>query len=348
MKVFGFLTACIVSFFAIGSQSASADQNVSCVQTQLLEAGIDVGVADGVLGRKTRSGIKTLTNEVDDLGQLGPISIANASVFCRAIGLARNSTVGWTSTDGFIRLTIGEATTTVSAARIRNIAREVEAFYKGELQVKVPQTIDIVVSTSVDEAARLSVEALKRQGSHSDVGKSFKEWCDGYGYCGMSFGGVVSISYSEVNGFPEKNIREVLAHEFGHEVQAQLVGSYRARGAERRIQARGPKWLTEALAIALGKRFRTPDGDISQQLKSLSAKRQYNSDRLKSFRSQTSTNEGEFHPYSSFAGLLITSRTSHRAIIDFWENTPRLGWEAAFVSAFGFSVDDFYDGFGNL
>ncbi|SLN64255.1 hypothetical protein ROA7450_03396 [Roseovarius albus] len=315
---------------------------------QLTEEGIEVGPIDGIMGSKTRSGIQELENTHPELNELPPISVSNASVYCRTIGLLRNSTVGWSSVNGFINLTTGREMPTSHVQRAKALIENVTTFYRDDLNVLIPQTIEVVISDSADEAAALAAAKLAIQGEHSDITDGFIEWCRGYGYCGKSYGGVLAISYAAASGFPRNDMHELIAHEIAHEIQAQYVGNFRARGEEHRVSHRGPNWLTEALAHALAKHIRNPHKHPKYDLKKANLRREYESERLKDFIYQSSAWEDDFQDYSVFAGLSLVAKASHHAVIKFWEKTPELGWEDAFQLAFGLTVDGFYQKFGNL
>lgn len=346
MRALLILVFSIATIVGLTAHSVSADRHVVCVQEQLLEAGIDAGTADGLLGRKTHAGLSELLNKYPSLDELPKISVANASVYCRAIGLTRGSKSGWSSTGGIIKFVPGKILDAGSLQRLDSIATEVTAFYEEQLGVLLPHSIAFVVSSSAKEAAKLAVSELREQGSNHNVYKSFQDWCGGYSYCGKSYGGVVAVSFSDSSKFPEMNVRKLLAHELAHEIQAQYVGNYRAGGDERRIQQRGPKWLTEAAAIALDMKFRYPNTAAKYQIKPLKLKRQYTAKRLKGFRSQDSAEASDFEDYSAYAGLLLASQSSHAAFLNFWEKTPELGWKKAFEAAFGMTLNEFYAEFG--
>ena len=245
-----------------------------------------------------------------------------------------------------MKLIIGRETSSSSAEKIRSLTSDVNYYYLEKLNVSIPGQIVFIASPSVDEAGKRAVAELKAQGAHHDVYKEFTDWCRGYGYCGKSYGGVVAASFSDKNGFPKADVRKLLAHEIAHEIQAQYVGNYRAHGEENRVRARGPKWLTEALAIALEYNFLKPDVSAEKKREHFARQRDYSAKRLRSFKYQTSSGEKDFYDYARYAGLLLVSKSSESAVIDFWEKTPELGWKKAFSQAFGMSLDEFYSLFG--
>lgn len=336
----------VVSSSCVPAYSIAADRHVVCLQKQLLEAGIDVGTVDGQLGRKTQAGLNKLKVKLPTLDKLPKLSEANASVFCRAIGLARGSKTGWSSNDGILQLVPGTKLKAQSLQRIESTAAEVSTFYREQLGVVLPHRIAFVVSGSVEEAAELAVASLRAQGSKHNVSKIFKDWCRGYAYCGMSFGGVVAIHFSDSGPLPEGYILKLLPHELAHEIQAQYVGNFRGRGEENRVRQRGPKWLTEAAAHALERKFRHPNLEAKYQLKRIKLNKKYTAARLKSFGYQDSDTVYNFEDYSTYAGVLLASKASHTAFLDFWEKTPELGWKKSFEAAFGMTINKFYADFG--
>ncbi|WP_417678055.1 peptidoglycan-binding domain-containing protein [Roseibium sp.] len=337
-----FCVSVVSVFLCLSPGSANADRYVTCIQEQLEDAGLDPGPIDGKLGRKTRSALGELGDQYPQLSNLPKLSIPNASVFCRKIGMLRDNHVGWTSNDDILKLIIGKKTSSSSAEKIRSLTNNVNYYYLEKLNITIPGQIVFITSSSVDEAGKRAVEALKAQGSHHDVYKEFTDWCRGYGYCGKSYGGVVAVSFSDKDGFPNDDVRKLLAHETAHEIQAQYVGNYRAHGEENRVRARGPKWLTEALAIALEYNFLRPDVSAEKKREHFAQQRNYSAKRLRSFKYQTSAAEKDFYDYARYAGLFLVSKSSERAIIDFWEKTPELGWEGAFSQSFNMSLEEFY------
>jgi len=73
------------------SQTAHADRYISCIQAQLNEIGFDAGKIDGRFGNKTRSAIGKYKQNNPELKRLPKLTVANASVYCRAIGLERKN-----------------------------------------------------------------------------------------------------------------------------------------------------------------------------------------------------------------------------------------------------------------
>jgi len=218
----------------------------------------------------------------------------------------------------------------------------------------MPQPVDVIVSNSVNELARLKINSLRSHGAHDQVDNfesaksEIQARCINSLVCGLSSGGVVSIFFTKRLAFPEQNLRRTIAHEIAHEIQVQFIGNYRGRlSARERIKKRGPIWLTEALALALEISFLFKDNKL-KQLDIYNRWHTYQSDRLKKFDIIATSNADDFYDYATLAGLLLLSRSSEQAILDFWEKTPELGWEASFEQAFGLTVDEFYDKFWKL
>ncbi|MES0883739.1 peptidoglycan-binding domain-containing protein [Roseibium sp. SCP14] len=325
---------------------ANAGRFVSCVQEQLADAGYDPGPIDGLLGRKTTSQLENLKKEYPEIQSLPRISAANASVYCRAIGMARASKVGWAEDRNLIKLVLGNEISAEGVRKIKSILEEVMEFYQKQMGVDIPGGITVVASADVDEVAKILSDELRIQRAHNNIVNEFTNWCRGYSYCGKSYGGVIAVSFSESAGFPISDVRRLLSHELAHEIQAQYVGNFRARGEERRVQARGPKWLTEALALALENKFLFPNFDAEYQLSRLQSRRTYKPERLRELYYQTSSSEKDFKDYSSYAGFLLVSKSSSKKIIEFWQKTPYVGWEEAFSASFGLTVEEFYEEFG--
>lgn len=346
MRVLSFCVSVASVFLCLSPGSANADQYVTCIQEQLEEAGLNPGPVDGQLGRKTRSALSELANEYPQLSSLPKLSIQNASVYCRNIGLMRESRVGWVNDKKIIKLVTGDQTADSDIEKLNSILEDINKFYIGKYHVELPGEIVLVVSKSDDEAGRLSVENLKSLNAHRDVGEPFSNWCKGTSYCGISYGGVAAASFSyNTFGFPDFGMRKLLAHEIAHEIQTQYIGNFRGQKDRTRVRARGPKWLTEALAVALEQDFSRPKLSIDTKLKNYSKRRKFTSRQLK----QSSyviygypSDRAKFYDYIYYAGHLLVSKSSLKSIFDFWEDTPALGWEKAFAKNFGMSVEEFY------
>ncbi len=336
----------LVCSFVLQTDRAKADRFVTCVQMQLEDADLNPGPIDGKLGRKTRSALKKFRKVYPKVAELPRLTKQNASVFCRAIGLVRESRVGWSEKGSLIKLVIDDRTISKSEGKLRSVAKEVSDYYLTELEVTVPAEIIVVTSVSIRRAARLTVAELKAQGSHSNNDDGFTKWCRGKGYCGGSYGGVAAIRYLGWGGFPEMDVRRILAHEVAHEIQVQYVGNYRGYGEENHIRARGPVWLTEALALALESSFLWPEVSAEAKLVSLTENRTYSAKLLRSLKCHSSYENKELYKYATYAGLLLVSKSSEQAVLDFWENTPALGWKNSFAKSFGMTVEEFYKSFG--
>lgn len=332
-------------FLGFVSRPATADQFVACVQEQMQDEGIEVGPVDGVLGRKTRAGLSSLRDIYPSLRKLPKLSLSNASVYCREIGLARNSRVGWSSADSIFQLVSGDKISPAVLRKFETSSDNVSKFYFDDLGAILPRSVEIVVSESLDETAELLRASSRAQSFPYDFSEEYEYFCRKRTRCGRSYGGVIAITFSKPSSFPGANIRDYLAHELAHEIQTQYVGNYHYNTADFQIQKRGPLWLIEAPANALGLRFRQSNNTIDHQLKVYEGRHMYSAARLKSFRANSAAREDDFSDYSTYAGLLLASRASHSAFLTFWEKTPELGWEKAFEEAFGETLNEFYDRF---
>jgi hypothetical protein len=319
-----------------------ADRYVSCIQEQLTEAGLEPGPVDGELGKRTVAATQELSKIHQSIAAMVPLKKTNAAAYCRAIGLARNSTAGWSDSGNLIELQFGTQISPYSAVRVGRIAKEVETYYTDKLKIVLPQSVLFIASASVDEAAKLASVELKERGEYHQIIDSFTSWCGGYGYCGKSYGGVVAITFSEAGSLPERDIKNLLAHELAHEIQAQYVGNFRATGEQNIVRSRGPKWLTEAATLELGLNFVQPDAKPPSRVYRHQSSGEFSSDRLRQFKLQSASLEDGFLEHSTYAGALLAHLSSPSAFIDFWEKTPILGWERAFEAAFGLTVEAFF------
>lgn len=334
--------------FVLEPSGSSANENVRCVQKQLIDEGLNPGPSDGLIGQKTLSAVQNAREIFPQINQYPTLTPQNASVYCRGLGLARNSTQGWSSQNGFIRLQFGETVSAGKVARVVTVSEEVERYFKDELRVTIPQYVDVIVTDNATEALELTEVALRKRGLRSKISQIYKGWCQRAATCGLSFGGVTVIKFDKSSPFSALTIKNFIAHEFAHEVHTQYVGNYRGQGADIRIKKRGPVWLSEAVALAIELNLKQPGLPIERWLNSYDIRRHYSANRLRSFQNWDSLDETDFYDYSSFAGLLLVSQSSRESILEFWEKTPFLGWQKAFESAFGQSVEEFYDGFRNL
>lgn len=342
-EFFSLLIRLALCSLLVGAPSlAHADKFVRCVQEQLAAGGRDVGTVDGQLGPKTRNALSGLRTKYVDIAKLPPITRPNAAVFCRKLGLVRNSFEGWSSDGGIVELVAGTQLSDRDRERFQKVVASVEAYYF-DLGVIIPSRIAVVVSPSANESARLAIDRLDIPASRRGVITGFTDWCRGYGNCGKSYGGVVAISFDPDRPLLTSDIRKLISHEVAHEIQAQYVGNFRAyKGDEYRIRKRGPKWLTEALAIVLDMQFSKPKMSLKFKAIAQDEKHDYQSARLRSFRAQNSSSERDFEDYSRMAGLHLVSQTSLQSIFDFWEKTPEIGWQQAFEDIFNVELSAFY------
>ena len=111
----------------------------------LEDAGLDPGPIDGKLGRKTRSALSKIKVEFPELGSLPKLSIHNASVYCRNIGLMRESRVGWVSDKEIIRIVTGDQIVDSDVVKLKAILEDLNRFYIKEYNVKLPGEIILVL-----------------------------------------------------------------------------------------------------------------------------------------------------------------------------------------------------------
>ncbi|MEM9496473.1 MAG: hypothetical protein AAGA28_01015, partial [Pseudomonadota bacterium] len=322
-------------FLANWGAAGSANPFVTCIQEQLAEAGIEAGPVDGLPGGKTRAGLAVLAQDHPLLGTLPPLTRDTAPMYCREVGLARDSRVGWSDPGQLIELVLGEDIDAENTALIEIIADEVTDFYLNEMGVVVSRTIPVVISRDAAWAGAAANPFMEEQGYSFDLKEVFTDWCSEKDMCGLSYGGVVMVSFSSIAA-PEREMRDYIAHEVAHDIHNQYVGS---------VGGRGPRWLSEAAALAITLRYLQPHKPPKYQAKGYANRWDYSAARLKEFSAQRLFSGGGFYDYSTYAGLRLAEIAGVEAYFEFWDKTPELGWKEAFENAFGLSVEEFYDVF---
>lgn len=334
--------------------SAQADVFVVCLQKQLTQLSVDVGVADGLFGSRTKKGVEEIVARRGTLGSLPKPTKENASVWCKELGAEFDLVSIWPSSVQKVHLEVEETVSREAQRLLNEAARETHEFLLSKLEVEIPGVLALVGSTTMGGLVSLTTSALQGAETKQNIRRKLKAQCGNRDYIsGASYGGVVALCPNRKlgearpwTGAEKRDLRRLISHEMSHEIHTQLVGNYRRAGGGQQEKARGPKWLVEGVAIALELAFAVPELSAAEQVLWFEKQQGYDGNRLKRLSKQSTQVDRNFQLYAGYAGVLLASKHSHRAIGEFWEATPELGWEKSFERAFDQSIDDFYLMFG--
>ena len=332
---------------------SKADQFVICVQEQLLSQGMQIGAADGWIGSRTRSAVAELKAVEPALSDLPSFDISSASVWCREIGKLFDAKQFWPSRDQQIVIdAVGLHPSKIEM--VEKLSADALRFLKDQFDTEIAGTLIVTAASTMPDLVEQTATHLRKANQQDRVENQMKRQCADAKYIsGASYGGVVAMCPSpkfttkaEWSALDVHMLKRMISHEFTHEFQSQLVGNYRLYGSLRQEAERGPKWLVEGLAIAIELEFGVQSKTVETQVAWFEKQQSYDGETLRAYSKQNTAGTMQFQLNAGYAGVLLASRHGLKSFANFWENTPRMGWEAAFEHAFGQSVESFYTNFG--
>ncbi len=240
------------------STGARADApSALCVQEQLAAAGFDPGGTDGIVGRRTRSALAAYAAGRDDLPKR-PLGDDSAVVWCRVLGLDdKRLRAYWPSNGNPVRYVLGETITQPFKPLLLGTVESVRLDLVRITGVDLANRITLVAASSRSEleAAIKSHMGWRRlPAATRELAKEACGWPGGFG--GFAMPSLVAICRDgEIHPSPSsdpdafREFRLLLAHEFFHAVQLQLLGSSLDHATDRQTLASdGPLWLVEGAA----------------------------------------------------------------------------------------------------
>jgi len=350
MRYFVFL------FIFLFSVSARADEYIACVQQQLTNLSFDVGPVDGVMGSKTKNAAKELSGKTPEIDAFPELNLHTASIWCKRLGEKFELKNTWPSSRRPLRLEIGEEVTPTQKRLIKDEAKLAQEFLNSSLGISIPGTIIITASNNMNELVNLTAKELVGIESKNTVRQQLNNQCRGRSQTGASYGsGLVALCFGKNlrkenawNNDAHEFLRRLVVHELSHEYQKQLIGNYRTAGGQVRDTKRGPKWLFEGTAIAIELVHTYPNSPLERQVAWFKRQQKYSGSGLKKLSRHTTKVDANFQLNAGYAGVLLASKHGLKSFGNFWRATPDIGWEKAFLQAFGYSVDEFYNQFGKL
>lgn len=343
----------IIWFTVLISTPSHANEYIACVQEQLSELSFEVGAVDGVVGVKTKDAVTELSIKSPELKSLPNISSHTASIWCKRIGEKFKLTAIWPSSKNSLRLEIGENINPIQGKLIAEESQQALEFLNSSLGVSIPGTIVITASNDINELVKLTAKELRGIETRKTIKQQLNAQCKNRPQSGASYGGVIALCFGtkfRVDESWDKEAQELLrrliVHEMSHEYQKQLIGNYRRAGGNIRNSKRGPKWLFEGTAIVFEFLHAWPDSPLKRQETWFLKQQRYSGSKLKKLALHTTRVNLNFQLNAGYAGVLLVSKNGIRAVGNYWNSTPDVGWEKAFEKAFGLTIDEFYSQFG--
>ncbi|GHF63645.1 peptidoglycan-binding domain-containing protein [Seohaeicola zhoushanensis] len=334
--------------------AAAADAYVACVQAQLARLGIDAGAADGLVGPRTRAALAELVAREPTFAPLPRLTAHNASVWCGEIGRRLDLRGAWPSADRPLRLEVGAEVVPERGAVLEATILEARAFLVATLGADIPGTLVVIAETDIDHLAERTARALDGNVVRGLIAPLLHEQCDGADPAsGVTFDETVALCLAPGwtterawTPFERRQLRRLVAHELTHVFERQLVGRNIRLDARAREGIWGPRWLTEAAAVAMEFGFAFPQTSLQDKLRWFEAQQDYDAAVLRGWSAGEVRGGETAEMHAGYAGVLLAWTHGEAAFLDFWRAIPAAGWEAAFEQAFGQPVERFYAGFG--
>lgn len=347
-------TALAVALF-VAADPARSDPYVACVQEQLTTLDIDVGAIDGIAGKRTRAGIDKIVPRDARLGRLPRLDQDNASVWCGEIGRTLYLKDAWPSSSLPYRLETEPGLVAAKRGYLEWTMGEARRFLVSELGIDVPGTLVVVAGTNIDNLAEMAARELGEVRATASIRTALKTQCKDLDVAsGLSFHDVIALCLTDWwksdDAWTDREIaivKRLVAHEFAHEFQRQIVGR---QGRYREWSAKslwGPRWLAEAIAATLELQFAYPDVSIFRQVSWFRQRQDYDGATLKRWSSSKVRGGEDAENHAFYAGAKLAYRHSNRAFTEFWRETPKRGWKQAFELAFGQTIDQFLENLGS-
>lgn len=336
-------------------EPARADDYVTCVQTQLSSLGIDVGAIDGIPGRRTRAGLDQIIPRDARLGKLPRLDLDNASVWCGEIGRTLYLRDVWPSSSQPYRLETEQGIVASKRGYLEWTMGEARKFLVSTLEVDIPGTLVVVASTDLNQLADMTARELGEVRAEKSIRNALKNQCKEVEIAsGVSFHDVIALCLTDWwkndDAWTDHEmaiVKDLVAHEFTHEFQRQIVGRY---GRFREWTAKsswGPRWLAEGIAVTLGLQFAYPDFSMYRHATWFRRQQAYKGTTLSSWSSKEVRGGKDAEMHAAYAGTMLAYRRSNKAFAEFWRETPKQGWKKAFELAFAQTIDEFLDTLGD-
>ncbi len=349
------LIAVFATFLPVNPSAANFQPSIKCLQIQLNDLGIDVGVASGFWHRKLENAANQyLTNYPSK--QLPYPSRLNAIVWCRGLGqIHPKLRKFWPSHNNPLQLSLLNNLSKSQSKTIRKEARRAFKFINSELGFDLAEPVKIVASNSLQDMLPVVRAEAGSVYTDAQIQADLKKHCHpSRSVSGAAFEHIIAIclgkELSSGRAFTKDqliSLRHTLAHEISHEVLNQLSGYLHTQLPGEEFVKRGPRWLLEAMAMVIDNHYAIPSNSLDRNLAWYRMKNSIDSQELK--RSESANIfSGDVHYYGAgLAGHLLFKRSGLDSFRTYGE---ALGIEGnsliAFKRAFGLSLTDFYIYFG--
>lgn len=326
----------------------SGDAGVRCVQNQLTSLDIDVGVIDGLFGKKTAAGAQQAVKEMPKLAELNELNPNNALMWCREMALVSPKLKQyWPTQDGpKLQYFFSGSLNKDEQNSIRS-AMETADKYFDKYDVELPGTVQIVASDDLNAMAR-SINNVARNAIPVKEGvKILEKQCSGKPLSGLNINGLIALCFDKKTDVTKRArvLKDIAVHEYAHEVQRQYTSYTKALVRDRSeiVAINGPRWLVEGTAIAFTSdyAYRGLRSEFLIELIRENATR-FSGRTLSTLRHGDAPEKEVFGSYASLAGYMVAQKKGMAGIIRFWEQMARSDWETAFASTFGLSINAFY------
>ncbi|MBO6918521.1 MAG: hypothetical protein JJ858_08830 [Rhizobiaceae bacterium] len=326
----------------------NGDAGVRCVQNQLTSLDIDVGVIDGLFGKKTAAGAQQAVKDMPKLAELNELNPNNALMWCREMALASPKLKQyWPTQDGpKLEYFFSGSLSKYEQNSIKS-AMEIADKYFGKFDVELPGTVKIVASDDLNAMAR-SINRVAHNAIPVKRGAEIlKEQCEGKPLSGLNINGLIALCFDKKTDVTKRIrvLKDIAVHEYAHEVQRQYTSYTKALVRDRSeiVAINGPRWLVEGTAIAFASdySYRGLRSEILIELIRENATR-FSGRTLSTLRHGDAPKKQVFGSYASLAGYMVAQKKGMAGIIRFWEEMARNDWETAFASTFGLSINAFY------
>lgn len=348
--------AVFVFSLAISSLSAATpvraaeggDAGVRCVQNQLTSLEIDVGVVDGLYGKKTALGAKLAIEQMPRLADLNQLTSNNSLMWCREMALLSPKLKQyWPTHDGPKLAYFFSGSLNQAEQNSIKSAMETADKYFDRFDVELPGTVNVVASDDLNSLAR-SINQVARNSIPVKRGiEILKKQCAGKPLSGLNINGLIALCFDETTDVTKRIrvLKDIAVHEYAHEVQRQYTSYTKALVRDRSeiVAINGPRWLVEGTAIAFASDY-SYRGLRSEFLITLIREdaTRFSGRTLSTLRHGDAPEKPIFGSYASLAGNMVAQKKGLGGIIRFWEQMARDDWETAFASTFGLSINAFY------
>lgn len=326
----------------------TGDAGVRCVQNQLNSLDIDVGVIDGLFGKKTATGSQIAIEKLPKLAELNKLNANNSLMWCREMALVSPELKQfWPTHDGpkfeyHFSGTLKEE----EQDRIR-YTMEIADKYFDKFDVELPGIVKVVASDDLDAMAR-SINTVTGNAIPFKRGVEILEkQCKGKPLSGLNINGLIALCFDEKTDVTKRNrvLKNIAVHEYAHEVQRQYTSYTKALVRDRSeiVEINGPRWLVEGTAIVFASDYSyrgLRSGTLIKLIREDATR--FSGRTLSSLRYGDAPEKQIFSTYASLAGNMVAQKKGLPGIISFWEEMARSDWETAFASTFGLSIKAFY------